>query len=287
MKIKNKKRNLYIIVVILVITTITFRLLNDLHLEQTSILFVGIPALLTLLLIKYTKTPKTAYGTAFYVTTLFLLMCGILLGEGLVCIIIMAPIFYGIVALIIFLATYIKSKNKLHSFILIPVLLFVADVGNINSIPEINSIETKMVINTNSQLSSLNNQPDFLQNFPTFFKIGFPKPISIKGKGINIGDSRKIEFLSNTKGIGILHLKVKQKNENTLIYEVIEDTTHMNHWLTINEVIVKIENLENKTSIVTWTTKFTCDLGPSWYFKPLEKYAVNIMNKHLIDSYFN
>ena len=42
---------------------------------------------------------------------------------------------------------------------------------------------------------------------------------------------------------------------------------------------------ENKTKI-TWTSKYTCDLGPSWYFGPMEEYAVNKMNLHLMNSYF-
>ena len=31
---------------------------------------------------------------------------------------------------------------------------------------------------------------------------------------------------------------------------------------------------------------FTFDLGPSWYFEPFEKYAIRLMNEHLINSYY-
>jgi cob(I)alamin adenosyltransferase len=28
-------------------------------------------------------------------------------------------------------------------------------------------------------------------------------------------------------------------------------------------------------------SEYECDLGPSWYFEPIERYAVDVMNEHL------
>lgn len=285
---KKSRITLYAIVIVLIIANLAFKFLNDIKIEQTAILFVGIPSLITLLLIKYSKTPKSAYGVVFLTLTLFLLFSSILLGEGLVCIIFMAPIFYAVAGLIVFIKEYLKKKNKskLNSFVLIPILFLFSQGHKINSTPEVNTIKTMAKINTLSNLKNMNTAPNFLENFPIFFKIGFPKPLNIEGTGINVGDYRKIKFKSNTRGIGTLHLEIISKQENSITFVVINDDTHINHWLTFKEVTITIENDEDNTSTVSWITKFTCDLGPNWYFNPIEKYGVKVMNQHLINSFF-
>lgn len=285
---KNKNL-LYVTVLVLVIASVAFRLLNGYQLEQTTLLFVGLPTLITLLLIRYSKTPKSIYGVVFRTITLFLLMSAILFGEGLVCIIFMAPIFYGTAAIIVGAISYYKNKDnsKLNVFIAIPLFIIYSDFYSINSEPQVQIITTSKTIKYNQNLEKLNALPDFMEDYPSFFKIGFPKPILIEGSGIEVGDFRKIHFESNTKGIGILHIKIKEKNNNSITFEIIEDTTHMNHWMTWKEFKVTIEENESKESEIIWTTKFICDLGPSWYFEPMEKYGVKVMNTHLTNTFFN
>ena len=114
-KVNNRKNILYGIVVVMAITNIAFKLLNEMRIEQTSILFVGIPALITILVIKYSKTPKSAASVVFTTVTIFLLLASVLLGEGMVCIIIMAPIFYLVAGVIVLIIKLIgrRDKNKL------------------------------------------------------------------------------------------------------------------------------------------------------------------------------
>ena len=118
------KNKLYGIVAVLVIIGLTFRFIVFGELEQTGLLFVGLPALLTIMMIKFPTTPKSAYGITFRVITLFLLMSSILLGEGIVCILFAAPIFYGVAALIIFIKSYLKKQEraKLFTVVIIPFL---------------------------------------------------------------------------------------------------------------------------------------------------------------------
>tara|TARA_Y100000766_G_scaffold133686_1_gene115038 strand:- start:1445 stop:2350 length:906 start_codon:yes stop_codon:yes gene_type:complete len=285
----SKKRKLYVLVGVLVVASIAFRLISDYHFEQTSILFVGLPALMTLFMVKYSKTPKTAYGIVFKVITIFLLMSSILLGEGIVCVLFAAPIFYGVAALIVFIAQYLKRRNKskLYSILIIPIILIVAQPFGIIVEPEIQTVETFVVINKNASIDSFKRTPDFLKDYPNFFKIGFPKPLGIKGTGTNIGDSRNIQFESSTKGIGILSLKVIEKNDSIIVFEPTKDNTHINHWLTWNKMKVEIIKINPNQTKIRWTSQYQCDLGPSWYFEPLEEIAVEVMNKHLINAYFN
>jgi hypothetical protein len=285
----SNKIKLYVLVGVLVVSSISFRLINDYNLEQTSILFVGLPALMTLLMVKYSKTPKSAYGVVFKVITIFLLMSSILLGEGSICVLFAAPIFYGVAALIVFIIEYLKKRNesKLLSVLLIPVLLVVAQPFGIKGEPEIQTEETCVVINKGVSIDSFNKKPDLLKNYPNFFKIGFPKPIGIQGTGTTIGDTRNIQFESSTKGIGTLSLEVIESNESSIIFKVINDNSHINHWLTWKKMKVEIIKISPNQTKIKWISQYQCDLGPSWYFEPLEEIAVEIMNKHLIDVYFN
>jgi len=287
-KQKNRKNILYGIVIVLVIANFAFRLLNEIRIEQTSILFVGIPALITLLVIKYSTTPKSAASVVFTTVTIFLLFASILLGEGMVCIIIMAPIFYLVAGIIVLIINLLKKKdkNKLNTYILIPVLFVLAQGYEINSTPELLQVKTEMNIQGHQNINNFNKTPDFFKKYPNFFKIGFPEPISIEGYGVNIGDYRKIHFKSQTKGIGILHLEVKEETENSITFKVVADNTHIQHWLSWKLIKVAIKHNKNNTSTITWNTFFTCHLGPSWYFNSIEKYGVKVMNEHLINSYF-
>jgi len=283
----NKKNILYIIIVALTVASISFRMLNGGGLEQTSLLFVGIPSLITLLIVRYTKKPKSAYGIMFLTITIFLLISGIFLGEGFICILMMAPIFYGVSAILvaIYLLFNKKDKDKTYSFIIFPIIILLLNPSDYINEVEVHSIKTLKEVNEDVTLSKLNSEPDFLQDLPLFFKAGFPTPIGIEGKGIAVGDIRKIEFESTTKGVGVLVLEIKEKTEKSIVFKINSDKTHINHWLTYKEIKVELIEAEGKKKI-SWTTDFICDLGPSWYFEGFEKYAISLMNEHLINSYF-
>ena len=196
-KTKNSKKNkLYFIVIVLVITSVLFRLINDYNLEQSSIVFIGIPTLITLMVIKNLKTPKSPYGIVALVVTLFLLMSTILFGEGFICILMAAPLFYGIPLLIVAIYQYFKKKNntKIYSLIAIPIILIIAQPLEINKIPKTQTIESSVIIDKDITFEVFNQSPDFNQDIPIFFKLGFPKPLDIEGYGLENGDFRKIRF---------------------------------------------------------------------------------------------
>jgi len=281
------KNILYVIVIALAVASLLFKGLVLSNLEQTSILFVGVPTLITLLVIKNMSKPSSLYGIVFLVITLFLLVCCIFFGEGLVCILFMAPIFYGIGALIVAIYNSFKNtKNKtLKSIIVLPLFMIVLQPQDALLKLETQTVKTSITIDEKVSFDLLNKTPDFQKNLPDFFKLGFPKPIGVRGKGLELGSKRTIQFKSNTKGIGELILSVKELDSNRIKFDIISDNTHINHWLTWKNIEVELIEKNKKTEII-WITHFTCDLGPQWYFEPLEKYAVKKMNQHLLRSFF-
>jgi hypothetical protein len=288
-KEKNKSKvALYSLIAVLAAATLAFRLVNFSGQEQTSLLFVGIPSLITLLIVRFSGTPKTSYGIAFKAITLFLLLSSIVLGEGTVCIIMAAPIFYGVTALVVALTNYVKKNNndKFYSIAVIPLLLLISQPLDYVGEPKVEIVKNAIVIDKVVSLESFNSHPDFMTAYPSFFKLGFPKPVSIQGKGIDVGDLREVKFKSSTKGIGVLTLRVTEKTATSITFDVPKDETHIHHWLTWQKIQVSLKPLNNGKTEVTWTSEYTCDLGPKWYFQPIEEYAVGLMNVHLINSYF-
>jgi len=284
-----KKKQLYVVVAVLVIASVAFRLIDGYHFEQTSILFIGLPALITLLMVKYTSTPKSPYGISFRVITIFLLMSSILLGEGIVCVLFAAPIFYGLAALLVFVSVYLEKRNKsnLNSIVLLPLVVLLAQPLDFIKEPKIQTVETISIVQKGSSIETFNQEPNLMKNLPSFFKIGFPKPVGISESGTELGDHRNIEFESSTKGIGTLSLEVVERSVSSITFKAISDDTHVNHWLTWKQMKVELIDTNTEQPKIIWTTQYQCDLGPSWYFEPLEEIAVKKMNKHLIDVYFN
>ena len=52
------------------------------HLEQTAALFIGLPTVLAIVLVRFVK-PRTAFGLIMFSITLVILFSAIFLGEAL------------------------------------------------------------------------------------------------------------------------------------------------------------------------------------------------------------
>lgn len=117
------------LIVALAAGSVVYRVLVRHHLEQTAALFIGLPTLLALIL-TFAPRARSAIGIAVRGTTLALLMSGILLGEGFVCIIMAAPLFYGIAILTAVAIQALKKKTAnsyppaLYSLVVLPLLPF-------------------------------------------------------------------------------------------------------------------------------------------------------------------
>lgn len=81
------------------------------RLEQTAALFIGIPALISVAL-TFSPTSKSVTGMLVKGTLLFLAMSGILLGEGVICVAMAAPLFLLIAVLVGLVMDASKKKTE-------------------------------------------------------------------------------------------------------------------------------------------------------------------------------
>ena len=75
------------------LASLAYRLLVDHGLQQTAALFVGIPALLAIVVV-FAVSPRSATGVACKAVTVGLLVSLLFLGEGMLCVVMSAPLFY-------------------------------------------------------------------------------------------------------------------------------------------------------------------------------------------------
>ena len=116
--------------------------------------------------------------------------------------------------------------------------------------PKIETVTNVIELPHAASLDDFNATPDFFADYPTFFKLGFPKPITISGSGTAIGDVRNIQFESSTKGIGTLSLKVIASSDSSIVFKPISDDSHIGHWLSWKEIKVElVESGPNQTTI--------------------------------------
>ena len=283
----NSKRNLIVIIVALAIAILFYRYLNDKNFSQTSFLFVGIPALISIVLVKFTKA-TSGFGIMFKVVTLFLLISGMFLGEGIACILFAAPIFYLVGAILVAISDYLnrRDKEKLYIWTIIPVLLIMGEAGDFKKVPQLQTVEVTQTYKGDISLEQLNQHNILKNKLPYFFKLGFPTPVSMKGTGIEVSAERQIDFDSQTKGIGSLVLEVTESTPNKIVFRNKSDNSHIHRWLDWREVEVTLFKNGNNTK-VTWKSDYYCELEPSWYFEPIERFAVQKSSRYLLDAYFN
>jgi len=92
------RRSLWIVIAI-ALAGGAYRIVSYEHLEQTSLLFIGIPAILAIV-VALTPRAKSLTGGIMKAITIALLLSGPILGEGFICILMAAPLFYLVGAIV-------------------------------------------------------------------------------------------------------------------------------------------------------------------------------------------
>jgi len=280
--------------IVAAIASVIYRVLVLQHLEQTSLLFIGIPLVLSIMLCM-TPRPESATGSIMKSITLMLLMFGILLFEGLICILMAAPLAYLIGAIVGYLADRSRNKrrgrfNKMNCtcFTVIALMSFEGITETLSFGREESVVVTRTLdVSPDQAIKMLATPPEFnLTALPTFLKLGFPMPTEVKGDGIALGDKRTIHFSGGEGEPGDLIVEVTEVNDHKIVFSLVKDGSHISHWLTWKTITWEILPTEDGKSEVTVTLDYTRELDPAWYFKPIERYGVRKAGEYFIESIY-
>lgn len=274
-----------IVIAAAVAASIYYHLLIMGRLEQTSALFIGIPALIAVICV-LTPKPDSAVGTAVKSLTLFLCIAGAILGEGFICLLMAAPIFYLVAIVIGCVLDRNKKRGHLYSCM---VLVFVLPLTIEGTTPTLSFarheqvVEERIVAASPQQVeAALLTPPRLHSKLPFYLRLGFPRPVNATLSGAQPGDRYVVHFGGGEGKPGDLTLEITDRRPGVLSFHAVSDTSHVAHWLKWEESRVEWEPVDASHTRVRWTLRYARLLDPAWYFKPWERYAVRLTAQQLI-----
>ncbi|GAA3533384.1 hypothetical protein GCM10022419_010780 [Nonomuraea rosea] len=254
-----------------------YRVLHAGHLEQTALFYVGIPAVIAVT-VALTVRPRSTVGMVMASMTVALALAGPLLGEGVVCLVMAAPLFYlvgGIVALLIDERRRRPGDGRL-SLLVVPLILAAALEGTAVSMPRAGEAAVTVAATGADVERALAAEPRFGPVESPFLRLGFPRPLRSEGTGLAVGDTRTITFTPRRSlGIGAspeprsMTLRVSERAPGHVVFAVVADTT-VARWMDLRQA-----TFDWTADRLTVTIAYRRTFDPGWYFGPLQRYAVS------------
>lgn len=275
-------------VLFLFLCSVSLRIVYAHKLETTAVMFIGLPAGLAIFMSLLPRS-KSALGAAMKGTTIGLLISAVLFGEGIICVVMAAPIAYLIAALVGGLTD--ASRKAQHPgaqcfiWIIAAVMSFEGTSTKFSLSRDEEVRVERTVAATPAQIeSALAATPAFRTRLPLYFRIGFPKPVEARGSGLNVGDQRVIHFAGGEGHPGDEVFHVAARSGASVTFQPETDTSHIAHWLKWKESVVEWAPVDATHTRVAWTLRFRRGLDPAWYFRPSERYGARLAAGYLIDN---
>ena len=253
---------------------------------HTSAMFIGIPALLAIAL-ALSPRPKSITGGILRGITFALLLIAPFLGEGYLCILFAAPLFYAVGIAVGSLVEYFR-RQRATTLSCIAIILLPLSLEGI--VPQLTydraqSVAVTQAVNaTSAEVEvALTHSPSIDTALPRFLRVGFPRPLEARGTGLNINDTRTIHF-AGAEGDppGDLVMRVTEHQPGHARFEAVRDSSKLTQWLRWQSSDVTWTAIDATHTSVTWRIDFDRQLDPYWYFTPWERLAVHQAAKYLI-----
>ncbi|GAA2852299.1 hypothetical protein GCM10010517_09970 [Streptosporangium fragile] len=270
---RRARRSLAAVLLALFAALLAYRVLHAGHLEQTALFYVGIPAVIAITVV-LTARPRTVTGLVMAAVTIGLALAGPLLGEGIVCLVFAAPLFYLVGLLIGVAADFARRRGT--GALLAPLVLLTAIGGGEMAAPPRDGAVTVVRAASGAQVErALAAAPRFGPVESPFLRLGFPAPVLGEGTGLEVGALREITFTPRRSlGIGAvpeprsMTLRVTERSPGRVTFSVVRDTT-VARWLELKEA-----EFAWGDGRLALTMRYRRTFDPGWYFGPLQRYAV-------------
>ena len=290
------------IIVAVALAAITYRLLVLHHLGQTAALFVGLPTTLAVVVVFFVS-PRSATGVACKAVTIGLLVSLLFLGEGLLCIVMAAPLFY-VLAILIGTGVEVAQRHRRSGTgtILSCVGLLALMTMSLEGVTAPTTFHRDQWVSVSRTIPfssteverALFEAPRFDRALPFVLRAGFPRPVSSEIDrravgarwtiGVRGGELRLEGGHLREPRTGNLVLELEDSQPGRVKWRAVSDESHMTHYLTWQEASVEWEPVGAGATRVTWTLRYRRDLDPAWYFGPMERLAAARAADYLIDS---
>jgi hypothetical protein len=212
-----------------------------------------------------------------------------------------APLFYAIaVAIAAAVEAFRRSQDRKTSIascvvLLLAVPMSLEGVTPFTTLTRTESVTESKIVHASPRdvERALFELPRFERGRPRpfFLRAGFPTPATSRIERTDSGTRwivtmRGGEMLLNgmEAKTGELLLDLEEARPGLVRWHALADTSHMTHFLTFEDSVVRWEPIDAESSQVTWTLRYRRGLDPEWYFGPMERYAVTLAARYLIDT---
>lgn len=274
------------LVIALTSGALLYRYLRHEQLDHTAAMFLGIPAILAIVL-ALTPKAKSVTGGILKGITLGLLIIAPLLGEGYLCVLIATPLFYIVGIAIGLIVDWMRKKRAATVSC---VVLVMAPMCLEGVIPQLNwnrkeVVEVVRVVDTPAAAveAALSQSPNLGIALPHYLRIGFPRPLEAYGTGLALGSTRTIHF-AGAEGDppGDLVMHVSARGPGFVRFETVSDNSKLTQWIRWDSSEVRWLPVDATHTQVVWRIRFERELDPAWYFTPWERAAVRDAATYLI-----
>ena len=278
------------LVVAVVGGSVLYRYLMHMQYGRSAAMFIGIPAILAIVLALAPKA-KTVTGGIIKGITIALLVIAPLLGEGYLCILMAAPLFYA-VGLLVGVPVDLALKRNRNKQTLSCVALLLLPMSLEGVFPQLTfhrmqTVQVTRVVNAPALRVEevLAKSPRVDARLPGFLSIGFPRPLETVGSGLNPGAERSI-FFSGAEGDppGWLVMRVAEHRPGYVRFETETDGSKLTQWIRWDSSEVSWTPVDAHHTRVMWQVNFERKLDPAWYFTLWERMAVREAAGYLIDA---
>jgi hypothetical protein len=283
-------------VVVVTVASLFFKLLSWQHFEHSSLVFIGLPAVIAIAAVLLPR-PGSAKGAIVRATTVALLLSAVLFGEGFVCIVMAAPLFYGVgLAIGAGLDAVSGDRHEPPTRAVCVVALALVPFSLEGVVPGLEfarntSVTVEQIVHaTPAQIeAALARRPRFDRTLPAFVRrLRFPTPGATGGEGLQVGARRTIEFLHSAHNAGhhpgVLTMEVREHTPGRVLFAMADDTSYITHWLAWQYAEVTWQEIAPGRTRVAWTLAYRRRLDPAWYFAPLERYGAGLAANYLIET---
>ncbi|MDN3352781.1 hypothetical protein [Actinomadura sp. DC4] len=281
---RTARRTLLGVVAALFVAMLMYKILKAGHLEQTALFYVGIPALIALTVVA-TARPRSTFGANMVTITIGLALAGPLLNEGMVCLVVAAPLFYLCGAVVGVIADAVRKHRGMQALLVIPLLL--SAEGAVTSLPRGGEVTVTRNAPAGTDLDrALAAAPVFGPVRSPLLRLKFPKPVRAEGSGLEPGATRHIDFTPRRSlGIGArptprsMDLTVVRRAPGLAVFAVSRDTT-LARWLRFTEAEFRWQGTR-----LSVTLRYRRTFDPAWYFGPVQHYGMREAAAYLAETF--
>lgn len=270
-------------------------------LDHTALLYLAVPygvAVLITLLRPYGQHDKwwQSYVSHSVTALVVFLASSAVLFEGFICVLFFMPIYFFGVTLA-FIASWIGvawSERKSSTYATaIPLLIaFLSIEGTF----DVTTFDRHNMA-TATATTTIPRQ-ELLQNLATPFELPssddwmlslFPMPHTIEAGSLEVGDIHRVYtryhrwFVTNTHE-GVIELRIDSVTPERITLSFIRDTSFFSSYVTLIGSDIRFTTDANGLTHISLTVSYDRRLDPTWYFQPVQQYAMRAMASHLIEE---